>query len=126
MAFAVGSSKYGSKKIEAGGIVFDSKKEYIRWNELRIMEKAGAISNLRRQVEFELIPTQREPDRIGKRGGIHKGCVIEKQCVYISDFVYEVKGSTVVEDVKGGKRTEAYIIKRKLMLWLHGIRIREV
>ena len=53
--------------------------------------------------------------------------MIEKSCVYIADFVYkdEETGRTVVEDAKGVK-TKDYIIKRKLMLWLHGIRIAEV
>ena len=91
-----------------------------------LLQKAGEIKDLERQVKFELIPTQREPDTIGKRGGIHKGKVIENGVSYVADFVYTDcrSGKTVVEDSKG-MRTKDYIIKRKLMLWIHGIRIFE-
>lgn len=72
---------------------------------------------------------QREPDTIGVRGAVHAGKVIEKAVGYVADFVYEEKTTDgwqeVVEDVKGF-RTHDYIIKRKLMLWRYGIRIREV
>lgn len=103
---------------------FDSVKEYRRFCELSLLEKAGAITELQRQVEFELIPVQREPNTIGVRGGIKQGKVIEKKCSYIADFVYTENGEKVVEDTKGFK-TKDYIIKRKLMLWVHGIRIKE-
>lgn len=118
-------SKYRNSKITVNGMVFDSKKEARRFNELSLLEKSGAISNLRMQVEYELLPVQREADTIGKRGGVKKGNVIEKAVKYIADFVYEEDGKTVVEDTKGF-RTKDYIIKRKLMLWRHGIRIKEV
>lgn len=119
------SSKYGNKKIVVDGITFDSKKEAKRFQELSLLEKAGAIRNLQRQVKYILIPTQREPDVIGKRGGIKKGSVIEKECAYYADFVYEENGQTVVEDTKG-MRTTDYVIKRKLMLHVFGIKIREI
>lgn len=118
-------NKYGSKKVEIDGIVFDSKKEAKRYQELSLLEKAGAIQGLQRQVKYILIPTQREPDTIGARGGIHKGKTIEKECSYYADFVYQENGETVVEDTKGMRTTE-YIIKRKLMLYVHGIRIKEI
>ncbi len=107
--------------------MFDSRKEYKRYCELKMMEASGIISNLQRQVKYILIPCQREPDTIGKRGGIHKGKVIEKECSYYADFVYQVTdtGETVVEDVKGMRTTE-YKIKRKLMLYVHHIKIKEV
>jgi hypothetical protein len=76
-------------------------------------------------VEFELIPAQREPDRVGVRGGKIKGKTIEQAVKYVADFVYTENGKRVVEDTKGF-RTKDYIIKRKLMLWVHGIKIREV
>ena len=79
-----------------------------------LLEKAGAITDLQRQVKFELIPSQ----RIG-------GKVVERSCNYIADFVYQENGQTVVEDTKGFK-TKDYIIKRKLMLWVHNIRIVEI
>lgn len=118
-------NKYHSKKVEIDGIVFDSKKEARRYKELSLLERAGAISGLQRQVKYILIPAQREPDTVGARGGIHKGKTIEKECAYIADFVYLENGITVVEDTKGFK-TKDYIIKRKLMLHVHGIRIREI
>lgn len=118
-------SKYHSRKIVRDGITFDSLKEYRRFCELCLLEKAGAITDLERQVEFVLIPAQREPDTIGKRGGIKKGKVIEQKCSYIADFVYNENGKPVVEDTKGYK-TKDYIIKRKLMLCVHGVKIKEV
>lgn len=118
-------SKYKAKKITYNGIVFDSKREYHRYRELLMLEKAGQITDLQMQVKYVLIPTQREPDTIGKRGGIKKGKVIEKEVAYYADFVYRNGLETVVEDTKG-VRTKEYVIKRKLMLYIHGIRITEV
>lgn len=109
-------TKYNNKKITVDGQVFDSKKEASRYEELRLLEKAGAIKDLRTQVKFKLIPAQRD-EATGK--------VIERECSYKADFVYEEDGKTVVEDVKGF-RTKEYVVKRKLMLWRYGIRIREV
>lgn len=91
-----------------------SKKEAERKRELELMERAGRIENLRCQVPFELIPMQK----------INGKCV-ERSCKYVADFVYIQDGRQVVEDTKGF-RTKEYIIKRKLMLWRYGIRIREV
>ena len=105
-------------------MTFDSIKEYRRFCELSLLEKAGKVTDLQRQVKFVLIPTQREPDTIGKRGGLKKGKTIEQECSYVADFVYVRDGETVVEDSKGF-RTADYKIKRKLMLWVHGIRIKE-
>jgi hypothetical protein len=120
-------AKYNSKKVTRDGMTFDSVKEYKRYCELRLLEKAGAISNLQRQVEFELIPAQREPDTVGVRGGIKRGKVIEKAVKYVADFVYTEDGRMIVEDVKSpATKTRDYIIKRKIMLWAKGITIREV
>ena len=118
-------NKYHSRKITRDGMTFDSLKEYRRFCELSLLEKAGEITDLQRQVEFVLIPAQREPDTIGKRGGIKRGKVIEQKCSYIADFVYNEDGKPVVEDTKGFK-TKDYIIKRKLMLCVHGVRIKEI
>ena len=125
-------NKYGAKKIKdpATGYVFDSKKEFIRWCELRILERAGKITKLRRQVSYELIPSQREKGtelyKAGPQKGLPKpGALIEKACCYVADFTYiDANGKTVVEDCKGYK-TEAYKIKKKLLLYVHGIRIKE-
>ena len=91
------------------------------------------ISNLRRQVKYVLIPKQEELyERISPKTGkrLTDGTrVIERECAYIADFVYVRDGETVVEDVKGYKRGGAYelfSIKRKLMLYIHHIRVREI
>ena len=129
-SFPKGSSesKYHARKVMQDGEVFDSIKERNRYNELLLLEKAGEISGLKRQVKYLLIPEYREPDTTGPRGGIHKGKVIERAVYYIADFVYFVPdnsgGEWVVEDTKG-VRTPDYILKRKLMFDRHGIRIRE-
>jgi len=119
------SSKYHATKAKTDGIVFDSKREAERYKELRILEKAGKISDLKRQVKYILIPAQREPDIVGPKGGVKPGRLLEHEWSYYADFVYNVDGYTVVEDVKG-MRTPEYISKRKAMLWFHGIRIKEV
>ena len=119
-------SKFGNRKVHVGGETFDSEFEYKRWRELCILQAAGQITDLQRQVKFVLIPQQREPDTIGPRGGVHQGKVIEQECAYVADFVYrDDTGETVVEDAKGF-RTDDYVIKRKLMLWVHGIRVQEI
>lgn len=127
MALKRFQNKYKNQKITVDNIAFDSKKEANRYFELRILEKTGKIADLKRQVKYILIPAQREPDKIGVRGGITKGKLIERECAYIADFVYKdlEKGELVVEDTKGF-RTPEYIIKRKLMLYQYGIRIKEV
>lgn len=117
--------KYRNTKTVVDGMEFDSRKEAKRYQELKLLEQCGEISDLRCQEKFILIPTQREPDIVGVRGGIKKGKVIEKECAYIADFVYIQDGKKVVEDTKGF-RTKDYIIKRKLMLYFYGITIREI
>lgn len=119
-------SKYNNKQVKICGKIFDSKHEAERYLLLLSMQREGSISDLRLQVPFELIPSQREPDIIGPRGGVKSGKCIEKACVYYADFVYKDNdGNTVVEDAKG-VRTEAYKIKKKLMLYVHKINIKEV
>lgn len=116
-----GYRKYHNKTAVRDGIEFDSRKEAKRYRELELLQMAGEISELEIQKKFVLIPAQREAAK-GKK----KGRVIERECSYIADFVYrDEKGNLVVEDTKG-VRTKDYIIKRKLMLYLKGIRIREV
>ena len=120
-------NKFGNHKVTVDGELFDSKREASRWLELKMLEKAGKIYDLQRQVKFVLVPAQYEPDTVGPRGGKIKGKLIEKELSYYADFVYfdEETKETVVEDAKG-VRTPEYVIKRKLMLWLKGYRIREV
>lgn len=119
--------KYHAQKVTFDGMEFDSKREMIRWQELRALERNGEIFGLRRQVRFELIPAQYAPDVVTKTGKKKRGACLERKCDYIADFVYTDRrtGETVVEDAKGMK-TEVYKIKRKLMLYIHGIRVKEV
>ena len=126
-------NKYHNKKVTSyDGIQHDSKKEARRWCELKLLQKAGKISELQRQVEFELIPAQYETyERFSKKGEkLADGTrTVERKCCYIADFVYTENGQRVVEDTKGYKRGSAYAIfaiKRKLMLYVHHVRIREV
>ncbi len=120
-------NKYHARKVTLDGITVDSKKEALRYMELTAMLEDGEITDLQRQVKYILIPAQREPDRVGKRGGKIKGKTLERECSYLADFVYKdtATGETVVEDTKGMK-TADYLIKRKLMLWVHQIKIKEV
>lgn len=121
-------SKYNSRKITRDGETFDSLKEYRRFCELRLLERAGAIQDLQRQVKYVLIPAYYEVVGYTKTGKAKEKC-IERECAYIADFVYKENGKFVVEDVKGYKQSTAYAvfaIKRKLMLKVYGIRIREV
>lgn len=126
-----GYRKYGNRKVTLDdGTKFDSRREYQRWLELQLLERAGRISNLRRQVKFVLIPAQyREHERFGASGQPIKPLrkLLEHECSYVADFVYrdDELNETVVEDAKG-VRTDAYVIKRKLMLERYGIQIREV
>lgn len=123
-------NKYGNRKTVVNGIEFDSRKEAVRYQELRLLERAGKISGLRLQEKFILIPSQREASTEVYKSGPQKGRrkpgkLLEKECSYIADFCYTENGEIVVEDTKGF-RTEAYKIKRKLMLERYGIRIREI
>jgi hypothetical protein len=112
-------NKYYNRHVRTSdGILHDSQREATRWMELKLLERAGKIKNLNRQVKFVLIPKQAE--YIGK-----KVKVLEREVSYIADFVYNENGQTVVEDSKGMK-TKDYVIKRKLMLYIHKIKIREV
>ncbi len=99
------ANKYGAKRTNG----YASKREAARAAELKLLERSGEITDLREQVPFELIPKQ-----IG-----------ERSCKYVADFVYrDHDGITVVEDSKG-YRDPVYRIKRKLLLAVHGLRIRE-
>lgn len=117
-------NKYHAHKLTTPEGIFDSGKEYNRWRQLKLLERGGAISNLCRQVKFTLVPEQREPDQIGPRGGRKPGRLLERPVCYVADFTYRQGDRLVVEDCKG-VRTPEYIMKRKLMLYVHGIQILE-
>lgn len=127
-------AKCGNTKVTVDGIEFDSKREARRYCELILLQQAGQIEKLELQKEFELIPAQYETfPRYGKKGQRLKDgkrC-IEKSCVYKADFTYMQDGQQIVEDTKGYRDPSSatyakFVIKRKLMLWLHGIRIKEL
>jgi hypothetical protein len=109
-------SKYGNRKTTLNGVEFDSHKEAQRYAQLRLLERAGRITNLRCQVKYILIPAQRD----------EKGKLLERECSYVADFVYFdlTLGREVVEDAKG-YRTDTFKLKKKMMLWFHGIQITE-
>jgi len=109
-------SKYGNRKTTIDGITFDSQREANRYCELKLLERAGEITELELQKEFVLIPNQ-----------YIDGKLVERKCSYKADFYYlDIRsGKYVCEDVKG-MRTKEYIIKRKLMLYMWQIRIKEI
>lgn len=109
-------SKYNNRKVRCFGETFDSMLECERYKYLKALEQQKVISNLQRQVKYVLLPSQKD-SKTRK--------TIEREITYLADFVYEKGSQTIVEDVKGMK-TDVYKIKRKLMLYFHGIRIKEV
>lgn len=133
-------NKLGNKRIVVDGAAFDSHAEATRYGQLRLLEKAGQITDLERQKVYELIPAAYEIVPTGEiyRRGAKKGePKVKRVCVelgvnYIADFVYKDRaGNTVVEDVKGYRDPSSapyakFVIKRKLMLWRYGIKVKEV
>ena len=116
------ANKYHAKKITVDGQTFDSRKEYLRFKELELLERSGKIQNLKRQVEYMLLPSQfgMEVDENGRR----KRVCWERAARYVADFTYTENGQFIAEDCKGF-RTKDYILKRKMMLYFFNIRIRE-
>lgn len=106
--------KYKNKVTETPDGRFDSEAEYRHWCHLKLRARLGEITDLRRQVSYELIPKTPRPG-----GGF------ERPCAYVADFVYCEGGRTVCADVKG-VATGEYIMKRKLMLHVHGIEVLEI
>ena len=111
-------NKYRNEPTEFNGIKFQSKKEAQRFAELKLLERAGEITDLQLQRVFTLIGAQRDKE----------GKIIERPCKYIADFAYKDQtGKLIVEDAKSpATRTDVYKVKRKLMLSIYGIRIKEV
>ena len=108
-------SKYGNRRTKVDDIDFDSEKEAGRYAELKMLEKAGEISDLKLQVPFELQP-----------GFYHNGEKIQN-IKYVADFVYMLDGKQVIEDVKsdGTRKNKVYQLKKKMMLY-HGWEIKEI
>lgn len=100
-------TKYRAKRTELDGMQFDSKREAERWQQLKLLEKAGIVKNLQRQVTYE--------------------CWVNSRliCKYRADYVYDdAEKGHVIEDAKGF-RTPVYRMKRKLVEACHGINILE-
>lgn len=110
-------NKFGAEKTTLDGKTFDSGKEAKRYATLKLLERRGDITELRTQVEFVLIPKQRKPS-----GGF------ERAAKYKADFTYRSEGVLVVEDAKSDatRVLPDYVLRRKLMLQVHQIEIREV
>lgn len=106
-------NKYKARKTVIGNLTFDSKREAARWKELQLLEHAGKILGLRRQVTFELVPGVKFAGASRKRPAIR----------YTADFVYTENGRQVIEDVKGVETPE-FRIKRHLLLALHRLEVR--
>lgn len=107
--------KYRNEVTYLDDMRFDSKAEARRWSMLKLMERAGEISDLKAQVVFDLLPAQEVSGRK------------EKQVQYIADFTYQKDGKMIIEDVKSGPtKTPEFVIKRKLMMWIHGFIVHEV
>jgi hypothetical protein len=99
-------NKYNAKKVEVDGIVFDSKKEANRYRELKLLQQVGDIKELKLQVPF----------------------ILGEKIKYIADFTYyDRNGKFIIEDTKSNftKKLPIYILKKKLMLSVHGIVIKE-
>ena len=111
---------------------YASRHEAKRAWELKMLQRAGKISDLREQVKFVLIPAVwKEIPRTGKRGKPikPKRVCVQRELAYVADFVYEKDGETVVEDAKGYKGGATYRIfvnKKKMMREKYGIEVREV
>ena len=123
-------AKFFNRKIQTQYGVFDSQSEYKRYLHLLDLEKRGEITNLKRQVTFPLIPKQTIDVEVKlKTKTKTKTIVAEREVTYTCDFAYTDKnGQYIVEDVKSKytRKEHDYIIKRKLMLFINGIRLHEV
>jgi len=107
--------KYGNHKVIVDGITFDSKRELARWNQLKILVNAGHISDLKRQVPFEIVPSVVLDGK--KKPSVR----------YIADFTYQEAGYLIIEDVKSDitRKCPTYRLKKHLVKHVHGIEIKE-
>lgn len=135
----INKTKLNNKTVVIDGITFPSKKEGNRYCELKLLQRAGKISDLEWQKKYNLLPAHYETVetnecyKIGQKKGQPKTkqVCVEKAVDYFADFVYTENGQTIVEDVKGFRDPSSatyakFVLKRKMMLFFHGIKIREV
>lgn len=107
-------NKYRNQKVTLDGITFDSARERDRYAELKLLLRSGSITDLKLQPVFELVPAIRED-----------GKLVQRAVTYRADFSYRQDGELVVEDAKG-VRTDVYVLKRKLMMYVYGIDVKEI
>lgn len=121
--------KYNNKKVEYNGILFDSKKEKDRFVFLKEAEEQGLISNLQRQVKFELLPAIKEK-YIKHLKTKEKECerTVQLAISYTCDFQYEKDGVVVVEDIKPSPALipKEFVLKEKLFRYKYGFSIKRV
>ena len=133
------NTKLNNQSVVIDGITFPSIKEGNRYCELKLLQMAGKISDLEWQKKYNLLPAHYETVETGEfyKVGAKKGqpktkqICIEQAVGYFADFVYKENGQTIVEDVKGFRDTSSatyakFVLKRKMMLYFHGIKIKEV
>lgn len=108
-------NKYRNKKTTVDGITFDSQKEACRWCELKIMQSAGLISELKRQKRFELQPSFYYQGRK------------QRPIYYVCDFFYKEGDKYIIEDVKSPitRNNQVYKLKKKMMMY-RGYEVKEV
>lgn len=103
-------NKYNAKKVVVNGVTYDSQLEYERYCELKMLQKAGIITDLKYHKRFVLI----EKNENGR------------EIAYEADFVYKKDGKTIVEDTKSEPtKTRLYALKKRLMLEKYGLKITE-
>ena len=109
--FSTKPSKYHAQRVDTEDGKFDSKLEFRRWRELKLLERAGVITELIRQVKIPLIPQS-------KYG---------REIAYVADFSYREDGKVVIEDTKSeATKTPLYRLKKRLVAEKYGIEIKEV
>lgn len=113
------NTKYGNKRQKVDGIIFDSNKELLRYHQLMVLERIGEISDLKRQVSFELVPAMR----------LHGEKKIKEALCYVADFTYvnNKTGNLIIEDVKSTatSKDKMFRLKKHLMKFLLGLDIVE-
>ncbi len=108
-------SKYRNVKVVIDGERFDSKREAAYWSELKLREKAGEISGVLRQVAYPLYAPS------------HESTACVEVATYIADFAFfDHEGTRHLQDVKGGKETAMFTLKRKWLYLQSGIEIEVV
>lgn len=109
--FSTKPSKYHAQRVDAEDGKFDSKLEFRRWRELKLLERAGVITELKRQVKIPLI--------LQSKYG--------REIAYVADFSYREDGKVVIEDTKSeATKTPLYRLKKRLVAEKYGIEIKEV